>query len=150
LLTLTFQFETVDAALEFLQGRQRPQVVVNVPDTTLREVQALAEKHNEEQRKERKPRSDAGLPRGPYKRKEELPAEAATTATVPAETPPVAPEVAASTAVVELTIANVRAAMTGRSTEKNIALLKKFGYDKSSALPPAKFADFIAACKRGE
>jgi hypothetical protein len=56
----------------------------------------------------------------------------------------------ATPAAAELTIADVRAAMTGRTTEKNIGLLKKFGYAKSSDLPQAKYAEFIAACKRGE
>lgn len=155
MINVTFQFDSIEAAQDFLddvkigdaaQGRRRPQV-----ETFTAAADAAP-------RKERKPRSDAGQPRGPYKRKDELPVEAAAPATVPAETPPAAPEAAAPVAEAPqsdptptaLALADVRAAMTGRSTEKNIALLKKFGYAKSSDLPQAKYAEFIAACKRGE
>jgi hypothetical protein len=151
LLTVTFQFKTVEAAVDFLRAVDGPKpeqvVVVKLPDP-------------QPERKERKPRSDAGQPRGPYKRgKEESPAEAAAPATqtpAAADTPPAAaaPEAAAAPAeqpaASDPTLADVRAAMTGRATEKNIALLAKFGYAKSSELPPAKYAEFIAACKRGE
>jgi hypothetical protein len=145
LIQITFKFDSVDEAQTFLdevQGRQRPQA-----DATADPVP---------EKKERKARSDAGQPRGPYKRKESdspLPSEAAAPATqTPAETPPAAPVAAATAApaTAALTIADVRAAMTGRPTDKNIKLLNKFGYMKSSELPQEKFADFIAACKRGE
>lgn len=145
MITVSFQFENVDAAAAFLRAVDGPK------------PQQLPLSEAQGEKRERKPRSDAGQPRGPYKRREETPTdgapvvEAAAPATVPAETPPAAPEAAAiPVPAAELSIADVRAAMTGRSTEKNIALLKKFGYAKSSDLPQPQYAAFIAACKRGE
>lgn len=132
--TLSFEFANLEAAQEFLaavNGRDKAEIVITT----------------DEPKKERKARSDAGQPRGPYKKREDSPAEAAAPATqTPAATPPAAPAAAPAA----LTLADVRAAMTGRSTEKNIGLLKKFGYAKSSDLPQEKYADFIAAAKRGE
>ena len=153
--SLTVQFDSLEEMQEFLEAVNGLKTEIKM--VTLPTTDATAPLPTPEGKKERKPRSDAGQPRGPYKRKEETqsPAqgdEAAAPATqTPVATPPTAPAAAAPEAPKgELTITDVRAAMTGRSTEKNIALLKKFGAMKSSDLPTAKYADFIAACKRGE
>lgn len=138
MIQLSFTFDSIEAAQEFLEAVNGPKVIT----TDAPPVERV-----------RKPRSDAGQPRGPYKRREESPVQTAAPTQTPAATPPApsAPEAAApATAPTVLTLVHVREAMTGRPTEKNIALLKKFGYSKSSDLPPAKYAEFIAACKRGE
>lgn len=146
-IQLSFNFDNIQEAQEFL-GKLG--VSADPKSDPLKEVKALAEKYNEETKKERKPRSDAGQPRGPYKKREQEEVVEEAAAPTPVATPPAAPEAAAPAAPAALTIADVRAAMTGRTTEKNIALLKKFGYAKSSELPQEKYADFIAAAKRGE
>jgi hypothetical protein len=118
-------------------------------------------------KKPRKPRSDAGQPRGPYKTNgadagttasstpgttpeagagggdpvtPECP-PATPTAAAPAPTPPAAPTVP--------TLDDVKAAMSKLSKavniDANIKMLAKFGVDRASALPEAKRAEFIAA-----
>src|SRR5687767_7603748 len=97
-VSVTLQFNSVEEALEFLQpappvrivqsgpligpllgALERPEVPVTPVPTT-----------ETPGKKPRKPRSDAGQPRGPYKDKkpaDEAPAETPQPATVPAESP---------------------------------------------------------------
>jgi hypothetical protein len=176
------EFDTPADALAFLDevaGTLRPAVVhVNLPelgktnpDVPLAEPVAAAVGPV---KKLRKPRSDAGQPRGPYKTTttgepaaseplsaagDSVPAASAAPAT---PTKPAAPgneQTQAATTVVpgahpspaaaELTVVDVRAAMEvlnkKRGIEANMKVLAQFKVQRASELPKEKYAEFIAA-----
>jgi hypothetical protein len=105
----------------------------------------------------RRPRSDAGKPRGPHKNDAPQGATVAPPATAaqtpPAETPPAAPAPAPSTPQNggELTIDDARDALGRISLTPNMGMqgcmdhLKEFGVDRITKLPAEKYADFIVA-----
>ena len=156
MIQLTFTFDSVESAAEFLasQGARAPQAEPkSTRDVLVEDLVAT--------KKPRKSRADAGVPRGPYKKSDE---PAATTATEvaggetgavdkKADQPVVAADpVPVQSAPKELTLDDVKAAMSVLSKKKNIdaniQLLAKFGVQKASSLPPAKYAEFIAAAKK--
>ncbi len=166
MIQLTFQFDTVEAAAEFLaaQGARAPQVNINIErqEPSVREIveDLIATK------KPRQPRSDAGKSRGPYKKSTESAAPqagdgassvSATAVTDGAEggknSPAPAADLPAPVVVpgVQLTIDAIKAEMSVLSKKKgidaNIQLLAKFGVQKVSSLPEARYAEFVDAVR---
>lgn len=161
MIQLTFTFDSVESAAEFLasQGARAPQAEPkSTRDVLVEDLIAT--------KKPRKPRADAGVPRGPYKT---TGADAGATASstpettpqvgaaagdpAPVESPPAQPTAAASAPTpAEPTLDDVKATMSVLSKKKNIdaniQLLAKFGVQKASALPTTKYAEFIAAAKK--
>jgi hypothetical protein len=169
-ITITREFDSVEEAVEFLQPHMTDVVVVERPmplKASELPEQAGGTPPATTEKKPRKPRSDAGQPRGPYKTKEAESA-AAPTADGQASAKPAltdnalasgetgssaaaAPAPAAPERPVELTIDDLKAAMTVLSKkhgiEANMKLLAQFGTEKVSLLPKEKYAAFHAAVK---
>jgi hypothetical protein len=157
ILIISHEFDTLEEAAEFLRthGERTPQVEA-IPTTDTPPAG-------------RKPRSDAGKPRGPYskaKSKQAAPAAApaaeerlpeAAAAPVEASEPAATPEAitpapeSAPAAAAPLTIADLKAEMTKlarkHGIEANMALLAEFGVQQVSLLPKEKYAEFVAAVK---
>jgi hypothetical protein len=153
MLTVTFHFDSVEAAAAFLatQGVQSPQVEFVIPEPT-KIVGTEPQPDVQPEKKARKPRADAGKPRGPYNKAAEAPAEtAAAEQTVKASPASPAPTTAAAAPApaAELTIDDLKAAMTVLAKKKNIeanmAVLRKFGVGQVSKLPKEHYAAFLAA-----
>jgi hypothetical protein len=156
MLTLTFHFDCVEAAAAFLaaQGERTPQAQPDAQPTIAERTETTDVTTPEPVKKARKPRADAGVPRGPYK-KDETPEPAATEKT-PAEGDKPQPSgvvsaPAAAEPVKEWTIDAIKAEMSVLSKKKgidaNIQLLAKFGVQKVSALPATKYNEFVAAVR---
>lgn len=154
-VTVTFTFDTIEEAMAHFAP---PKVVMQEIKVEAREFERpepapeqsdtpAAAESPQPGKKPRKPRSDAGQPRGPYKTTEKSEAPAAP-ATVPAEKS-AAPEAAGQAA--EPTIADVRAAMEvlskKRGIEANMKALRDYGVQRVSELPAAKYGEFIAKIK---
>lgn len=174
-VTVTIAYDSLEEAFADLMPQPQMNVEIRIPDDSLGanvrpDVQpTLAERTETTDsetpepvvKKARKPRADAGKPRGPYKEKAaEAPADVAATAatevaggasdavgqkadqTAVAATP-------APAAQKEPTLDDVKAAMSVLSKkvniDANIKLLAQFGVDRSSLLPKVKYAEFIAA-----
>lgn len=128
----------------------------SAPEPTLptKEVEAVErpEPQPQAEKKVRKPRSDAGQPRGPYK-KDEPAAPATRPADAPESSPAPAPMAAvpAEQPAKELTIDDLKAAMTilakKKNIEANMAVLRRFGVGQVSKLPVDKYPAFLAAVK---
>lgn len=165
-ITLTLTFDSLEEAIEYLAPAQPPVTITATPLGAFERPNAQPQT----EKKPRKPRADAGVPRGPYKDKAaEAPAETAAPAGpeaspvvqnapdtgVPAAAVPAPLETQVkteATAPKEPTLDDVKAAMSVLSKKKNIdaniQLLAKFGVQKASALPTARYAEFIAAAKK--
>ncbi len=155
MIQLTFHFDTVEAAAEFLatQGGRPPQAEVAVSNP----VSAAAVVNAADVKKARKPRADKGQERGPYKKSDNAGDAPAGTQTGGSETAVSAPALAASPApatpapVAALTVDAIKAEMSILSKRKgidaNIQLLAKFGVQKISSLPEARYAEFVAAVR---
>jgi hypothetical protein len=153
-ITITEEFKDVNEAHAFLERvfGGPPMVTQNISGLQQEPVAAATEPV----KKLRKPRSDAGQPRGPYKTTGEPaasePDTGATSVVTPSAAPatPTTPAVTAAQAV--LTVADVRAAMEvlnkKRGIEANMKLLAKFGVQRASDLPKEKYAEFIDAARK--
>lgn len=147
MITVTFNFDSVEAAVEFLtsQGVQPPQAAGTTPEPTRVDAEG-----NVVTKKPRQPRSDAGKPRGAYTKKVETAAEAPAEAAAESPKPQAEQPTAAATAPApkEPTLDDVKAAMAvlnkAKGIDANIQQLAKFGVQKASSLPKAKYAEFIA------
>jgi hypothetical protein len=170
-ITITHDFDTVDAAEEFLSRLSRPGAAQSAQSGSL---------PAEPEKRARKPRADAGKVRGAYKPREDARADNTTggpsasepgitggdsasaqpAATVsppqpaaPVKSPATEPSQAAQapTAVGSvLTLADLRLAMEllnavpSKGMTANVAALRTFGVLRVSELPPAKYAEFEA------
>jgi hypothetical protein len=152
MIQLTFHFDSIAAATEFLaaQGERPPQA--DVQPTLAERTETTDISTPEPVKKARQPRSDAGKSRGPYKKSNESAAPAQTVQDNPASPAPTA--VAADPVpapVAALTVDAIKAEMSILSKKKgidaNIQLLAKFGVQKISSLPEARYAEFVAAVR---
>lgn len=159
-VTVVLEFDSVEAAVAYLQ----PPVIVSSSLPALPAVgPVIGESELPEptppatEKKARKPRSDAGQPRGPYKPRDESPAapvpseqHPATPQEAPGNAPATAPAAAAPSK--ELTIDDLKAAMTvlgkKHGIEANMKQLKEFGVEKVSVLPKEKYAAFHEAVRK--
>lgn len=165
-ITITREFTTADEAMEFLARVQgpspapaQPPITVNLmPSTAAEAPQPPAAK------KPRKPRADAGQPRGEYRHRTTggagsppagatSPApqepEPSTPSAAPAKSPALEPSQAAQApAAADLTLADLRETLgklnsvAGKGMESCIAALQKFGVLRVSDLPKEKYAEF--------
>lgn len=150
-ITIIREFDSVEEAVEFLQPYVPPVQQIKI-DLPVRESE-LPETVPAPEKKPRKPRSDAGQPRGPYKPREETAAPAQTVPdAAPAQSAAPAAAAPAPAAPKELTIDDLKAAMTVLSKkhgiEANMKLLAQFGTEKVSALPKDKYAAFHEAVQK--
>ena len=177
-ITITHDFSTVEEAAQFLARVGNQAIVINqlseTPIPTSEVIAAFEANRTEveqQQPKTRKPRSDAGKPRGAYKPRETTTGEPASdgggqkavtpasqpatpttsSAPAPATALPTVGENATAPAAEEFpaTLDGARAAMKklndapGLGMDACIASLKAHGVNRISDLPKEKFAEFI-------
>jgi hypothetical protein len=155
-VTVSFEFDSLEDAFSALMSAPvpapSPVLQVLTPATQgARAPQEPSTEKSEVEKKVRKARSDAGQPRGPYKKT--AAEEAADSAKIPVQETTIAAEgQSAPPAAPEPTIEDVRAAMgvlnKKHGIEANMKQLAVFGVSKASELPKAKYAEFIAAVKK--
>jgi len=167
-ITITQEFDNADDAYGFMARLLGPGTVTMNPVG----VSGAAPQSEQPERKPRKPRSDAGQPRGPNSRTtgQQAPGASATPTkdakaegagapsgdaggvskpTEPTGSAPV-PSAAPSAAASEITLDQVRAklhqlhAMKGQGVEASLAALQTFKVMRVSDLPKEKYAEFMA------
>jgi hypothetical protein len=169
-VTVTLAFDSLDEAFEALMLQQTTNIIVPLPDPVPTPLGASERPDVQPTpatgKKPRQPRSDAGQPRGPYKKSADAGNPASSTpgtspgadagggdpvtpegsstqptAAAPAPSPAAAPK--------ELTVDDLKAAMTVLAKKKNIeanmAVLRKFGVGQVSKLPKEHYTAFLAA-----
>jgi hypothetical protein len=171
-ITITREFTTASEAMEFLARVQGPSPAPAQPEPLAQPHVAVEQGQPPTAKKARKGRSDAGQPRGPYKTTgaaapetagasqpttpgttastaASAPAAASTTPAAPAKSSAVEPPQAASApAAAELTEADVRATLgllnsaPGGGVGACLKAIKDFGYERVSAMPKEKYAEF--------
>jgi hypothetical protein len=169
-VTITQDFDSVEDAADFLArvlgtAAQQPEQVINIvpPATFTAEAVAAHTAAVTAGAKVRKPRADAGKPRGPHKDKDAAPAapaaqaqEAQRAEPVPPPAPATPPQAPAKvdaappvSPTAGVTLEDARAEMKrlndtkGKGMDACIATLKAFGVNRISDLPKEKIGDFI-------
>lgn len=158
-ISISHEFDNIEDAVAFLTGHAQP--IVMIDETKLDPATFDAQPGVP---KTRKPRSDAGKPRGKYKtqgpRGPQVEPSAAPAADGQASATPsgaaltdnaLASGETGSPAAAEPTLDDVKAALlpVGRKhgIEANFKLLGEFGVNQLSKLPAEKYGEFIKAAK---
>jgi hypothetical protein len=164
-IIISREFDTIEAALEFLQshGGRTPQQ--SSPQLGLDLLPGQIVRPQEDIVRVYKVRSDKGQKRGPYRKRQNTVAEAPIVTPNPVSEPVVvdAPKnneersgqqvapVSGSIPDAPLSINDVKAHMSKLSRkhgpDANMKLLADFGVPALSQLSPEKYADFVAAVK---